>query len=518
MRILLVTPRNAPTLWTADRALEVIRKRCLFPNLSMPTLAGLTPREHDVILCDENVEDIDFEVEADIVGVTGYIVHRERMLAIVDEFRRRGRFVAVGGPYASLCPEELRGKCDALFVGEAEETWPRFLKDFALGLPQAEYHEREKPDLTQAPPPRFDLLKLDRYEAVTLQTGRGCPFRCEFCDIIVVYGRRPRIKTVEQVLNEIRECHRLGARRIFSADDNFISNKNHAKQLLRALGDWGREHGYPIAFGAEASVNASEDDELLELMRQANLTTVFMGVESPRAASLQETKKTQNVRGDLIAQIHKVHSFGIQVQAGMIVGFDHDDADVFDEHVRFLEDAHVPVAIVSMLQALPRTPLHQRVQAEGRLLTEASGHHAMGFSNIDPVGMERVELYRGYRELLTKLYSVESFGVRVRGYLENRAPQVKRRRKYHLDELPSVFRFFAALARAPRDVALFSARLLLETLWHRPEAFREASSFVLVYWSQAEYVKSLLPRLDEIIERLEKEPPASAGLRRSRAG
>src|SRR5262245_22561752 len=221
----------------------------------MPTLAGLTPREHDVVLCDENVEEIDFDIEADIVGVTGYIVHRERMLAIVEEFRRRGRFVAVGGPYASLCPDELRGHCDALFVGEAEETWPRFLRDFALGRPEAEYHEGEKPDLTKAPPPRFDLLKMDRYEAVTLQTGRGCPFRCEFCDIIVVYGRRPRIKTVEQVLAEIEECHRLGVRQIFICDDNFIGNKNATKELLRRMAQWGKERAYPIAFSTEASIN-----------------------------------------------------------------------------------------------------------------------------------------------------------------------------------------------------------------------------------------------------------------------
>jgi radical SAM superfamily enzyme YgiQ (UPF0313 family) len=506
MRILMVTPRNAPTLWTADRALSIIQKRCLFPNLSMPTLAGLTPREHEVILCDENVEDVDFDVEADVVAVTGYIVHRERMLYLIEEFRSRGRFVAVGGPYASLCPEELRGHCDALFVGEAEETWPRFLRDFELGRPEVEYREGEKPDLTQAPPPRFDLLKMDLYEAATIQTGRGCPFRCEFCDIIVVYGRRPRIKTVEQVLGEVRECHRLGARRIFIADDNFIGNKNHAKLLLRALGTWGRENGYPIAFGTEASVNAAEDDELLELMRQANLTTIFMGIESPRAASLQETKKTQNVRGDMIAQIHKVHAFGIQVQAGMIVGFDSDDAAVFDEHVRFLEDARVPVAIVSMLQALPRTPLYQRIQAEGRLLTEASSHHSMGFSNIEPAGMTRLELYRGYRALLVELYSIETFGVRVRGYLWNRGAQVERRRTYTFDEWrKALVPFFTELARAPRDVAWSSARLLLETLWRRPDAFREAASFVLVNWSQAEYVRSLLPQLDAIIELLEKE-------------
>src|SRR5262247_3855377 len=240
MRILLVTPRNSQNFWTFDYTLGLLKKSCLLPNLSMPTVAGLTPREHEVVLCDENVDPIDFDAPADIVGITGYIVHKQRMFEIIDEFRRRGRFVAVGGPYASLCPEDLRGRCDALFVGEAEETWPQFLADFAAGCALPEYETKEKPDMSLAPTPRFDLLKVDRYQTMTIQFGRGCPFRCEFCDIIVVYGRRPRIKGIEQVMAEIRECHRLGARQIFIADDNFIASKSEAKELLRALGAWGR--------------------------------------------------------------------------------------------------------------------------------------------------------------------------------------------------------------------------------------------------------------------------------------
>jgi radical SAM superfamily enzyme YgiQ (UPF0313 family) len=180
MKIYLITPKNPQSFWTYDDILPVLDKRCIFPNLSMPTIAGLTPPEHDVSLCDENVEEIDFDVDADIVGVTGYIVHRERMLEIIDEFRRRGRFVVVGGPFASLCPEDLRGHCDALFVEEAEETWPRFLNDFARGCPLEEYGADEKPDLTRSPTPRFDLLHVDRYHALTIQFARGCPYTCEF--------------------------------------------------------------------------------------------------------------------------------------------------------------------------------------------------------------------------------------------------------------------------------------------------------------------------------------------------
>jgi radical SAM superfamily enzyme YgiQ (UPF0313 family) len=506
MRILLVTPRNTRNFWTFDFTLGLLRKSCLLPNLSMPTVAGLTPREHDVVLCDENVDPIDFDVPADIVGITGYIVHKQRMFEIIDEFRRRGRFVAVGGPYASLCPEDLRGRCDALFVGEAEESWPQFLEDFAAGRARAEYATLEKPDLSLAPPPRFDLLKVDQYQAMTIQFGRGCPFRCEFCDIIVVYGRRPRTKGIEQVMAEVRECHRLGARQIFIADDNFIANKSEAKELLRALAVWGRANGYPIAFGTELSVNVAQDEELLDLMRSANMTTVFLGIESPRKASLEETKKTQNVRGDLVEQVHKIQSYGLQVQAGMIVGFDNDDVDIFDEQLRFLQEARIPLVMLNLLQAFPKTPLYERVRAEGRLISDDSVQHLVGVSNIDPAGMTRLELYRGYRRLLREVYSVENFGARVRAFLMNRGPQVNRGRSVRLEDFQLLGRFLVhAALREPAERRRLIFGTLLEILWKRPQAFKEAGSFLLGHLSMARGVEAMTAQLDEVIEHLEKQ-------------
>src|SRR5262249_47149441 len=213
------------------------------------------------------------------------------------------------------CPEELRGCCDVLFVDEAEETWPQFLRDFEAGAWRAEYRPDDKPDLTTAPLPRFDLLNVDRYHALTVQFTRGCPFSCEFCDIIVVYGRRPRAKRVEQVLAEIDTCHRLGARQIFLVDDNLIGNKKLAKDLLRALARGGAERGYPIHFQAEMSLNVAQDEELLGLLRAAHFSTVFIGIESPRAGSLAETRKTQNLRGDMVAAVARVQAYGMQVQA-----------------------------------------------------------------------------------------------------------------------------------------------------------------------------------------------------------
>jgi len=511
MRILLITPRNPKSFWTFHDSLPLLDKRCLLPNLSMPTVAGMTPREHEILLCDENVEEIDFDLDADIVGITGYIVHRERVREIAREFRARGRYVVIGGPYASLCPDDLRADCDTLFVGEAEETWPKFLEDFAAGRHQKEYEAAEKPDMTLSPKPRFDLMKVDRYQTMTIQFGRGCPFRCEFCDIIVVYGRRPRIKEVDQLLSEIEDCYSLGVRQIFIADDNFIGNKPHAKALLRRLASWGRERGYPISFGTELSVNVAQDDELLELLRQANMTTVFLGIESPRAASLQETKKLQNVRGDLISSVHKIQSYGIQVQAGMIVGFDADDVTIFDDQLAFLTEARIPLVMMGMLQALPRTPLYRRVQAEGRLLPETtSATHSLGLSNIEPINMSRLDLLRGYRRLIRDLYSLENFGNRARAFIRSRGEQVERASTYNWNDIKVIIRFaLDTLFKQPPEKRRFIIDLIRDTLRERPKAFREAASFILSQRSLGAFAEELGQKLDQEIELLEKEEARS---------
>src|SRR5262245_1025011 len=469
----------------------------------MPTLAGRTPREHDVILCDENVEEVDLDFDADIVGITGYCIHKDRMLELIDAFRARGRFVVVGGPYASLCPEELRGRSDVLFVDEAEETWPEFLADFARGSWRAEYRPAEKPDLTLSPTPRFDLLKVDRYHAMTIQFARGCPFNCEFCDIIVVYGRRPRVKSAPQVMAEIEECHRLGATQVFLVDDNFIGNKKLAKELLRAIARWSEAHGHPMFFNTEVSLNVAQDDELLELLRAARFTTIFIGIESPRKASLQETKKTQNMRGDLVENVRKIQSYGIQVQAGMIVGFDNDDASIFEEQLRFIQDARIPVSMTGMLQAMPKTPLHDRMAKEGRLVAETTGDQFV-FSNILPKTMSRLELYRGYRRLIAELYEFRNFRRRSLEFILNRGRQVGASVRPRREEIILLARIRkdTVLAAGPRR-AWFTLSLIGETLWKNPARLTDAVSFALVHKGLYEYMQTLDGHLERVIREIE---------------
>lgn len=511
MKIYLVAPKNPESFWTFDRILPALGKKCVFPNLSLPTVAGITPPEHEVVLCDENVEEVDFDTDADIVGLTGYVVHKQRIFELAAEFRRRGKFVVAGGPFASLCPEELRGQVDVIFIDEAEYTWPQFLADFQRGSWKSEYHQIEKPDMRDSPLPRFDLLKVDRYRTMTIQFARGCPFQCEFCDIIVMYGRRPRTKSVEQVMAEVREIHRLGLRNIFVVDDNFIGNKREAKELLRAIAAWQREHGYPIEMMTEVSLNVAQDDELLQLMREANFTTIFIGIESPRPESLQETHKTQNLRSSLLDAVHRIQRAGIEVMAGMIVGFDHDDPRIFDEQFEFIQRARIPVSMTGMLNAVPKTPLYERLKRAGRLVAESVGDQFV-FTNILPAKMSLRELYRGYQRLLARLYSYRSYRHRVMDFILNRGSLVERKLVTSAEDLRIFLRvlWHCVLCASPRR-AWMTLALLGETIVRRPAALRDAVTFALLHKHLYEYMRDTCRRLEQLARELPELPgPAEA--------
>jgi radical SAM superfamily enzyme YgiQ (UPF0313 family) len=502
VKIYLIAPRNPESFWTFDRILPSLGKRCVFPNLSLPTVAALTPPPHEVVLCDENVEAVDWKTDADVVGVTGYVVHKQRIFEIVDEFRRRGKFVVAGGPFATLCPEELRGRVDALFVGEAEYTWPRFLADHAGARAQAEYRQDTPPSMLDSPVPRFDLLKADRYRTLTIQFARGCPYSCEFCDIIVMYGRRPRTKSVEQVLAEVAAIHALGRANIFVVDDNFIGNKKEAKALLTALVDWQRRRGYPVEFMTEVSLNVAQDDELLSLMKQANFATIFVGIESPRAASLAESNKAQNLREDILTAVHRIQAAGIQVMAGMIVGFDSDDASIFEEQFRFIQDARIPISMTGMLNAMPKTPLHDRLRAAGRLIAESVGDQFV-FTNIVPHGMSRVELYEGYRRLLRRLYAYGNYRRRSMALLLNKGALLQSRLLPGSEDLGVLLRMvWSCVLRASPRRAWFTLSMIAETALRRPTALRDAVTLALMHKHLYEYMRDTSRRLDALIREL----------------
>jgi radical SAM superfamily enzyme YgiQ (UPF0313 family) len=349
-----------------------------------------------------------------------------------------------------------------------------------------------------SPLPRFDLLKIDQYRSMTIQFTRGCPFTCEFCDIIVMYGRRPRAKTVDQVMAEVRELHRLGARNIFVVDDNFIGNRKEAKQLLAAIVDWQKSHRYPVEFMTEVSLNVSQDDELLSLLRQAHFTTIFIGIESPRPASLKETTKNQNLRGDLLESVHKIQAAGLEVMAGMIVGFDNDDPQIFDEQFRFIQEARIPVSMTGMLNALPKTPLYKRLKEAGRLVAESVGDQFV-FTNIVPKAMSTSQLNEGYKRLLQRLYSHRNYRRRVMQLILNKGSQLESRIVASRQDLAIFARvLWTCVVGASPKRAWLTLSLVGETLLRRPRALRDAITLALIHKHLYEYMRETCRRLDEI--------------------
>ena len=412
--IVIINPRFEISFWGLEACLRFLGKRANLPVGALPLLAALTPPEHRVTLIDENVEDIDFArcERADIVGITGMSVQRHRMRELVTELKRRGCFVAIGGPWISVNEGWFGDGADAVFVGEAEETWPRFLRDWQAGKAARRYEQAEKTDMTRVPVPRFDLLKMNRYAFGSVQFSRGCPFQCEFCDIIVVYGRRPRIKSPEQIVAELEALRAARVPLVFVVDDNLIGNRKEMKKILRRVAAWQTTNGFPLTFVTEASIDLADDAELMRLMVEANFNALFVGIESTNEQSLRETRKTQNMRptGTLAEKVRRIQDAGLEVWAGMIVGFDNDTADVFESQRRFIETSRISVVMVGMLSAIPRTPLHARLAKEGRLDPSDSPAHG---TNVLPLQMSRETLSRGYARLMADLYEPRSFFDRV---------------------------------------------------------------------------------------------------------
>jgi radical SAM superfamily enzyme YgiQ (UPF0313 family) len=412
--IVLINPRFEISFWGLEHALPLIGKRANMPVAALPLIAALTPGCHHVTIIDENVESIDFDrcAKADIVGVTGMIVQRQRMREILTELRRRGCYAVVGGPWVSVSENYFDNLADVIFIGEAEETWPKFLEDWEKGRAIHRYEQEEKTDLTKVPAPRLDLLKIDNYAFGSVQFTRGCPFTCDFCDIIVIFGRRPRLKTHGQIIAELEALRARKLRFVFIVDDNIIGNKKAIKDILHHVIAWQKEKGYPLMFVTEASIDLADDAELMDLMVEANITAVFVGIESVNEESLKEAKKLQNLRrgGTLIEKVRRIQDHGMEVWAGMILGFDHDDETVFAAQASFLAEARVSMAMIGMLSAIPRTPLYDRLKSQGRL--DETDNPAFG-TNVLPVNMSREALSSGFVRLMAELYEPQAYFART---------------------------------------------------------------------------------------------------------
>lgn len=419
MKVLLVYPWFPDTYWSFRHALWFYGKRSFFPPLGLLTISALLPDQWERRLVDMNVSPLSpADIEwADTVFVSAMHVQRDSLHQVIKLAKEHGKQVVVGGPYASICADQLT-EADHIFVGEAETTFPEFLHDLERGAAKHIYEAAERPALSAAPVPDFRLINQAQYAAMPVQYSRGCPFNCEFCDIIEIYGRVPRTKSIEQMLSELDALWRTGWREtVFIVDDNFIGNKKNVKQLMPALAAWSEQHDYPFSFVTEASINLADDDELLQVMRRAGFRRVFIGIETPVEESLKLAQKSQNTRRNLLDSIKKIQSYGIEVMAGFIVGFDNDPENIFERQINFIRESAIPLSLVSLLAAIPSTQLWRRLEREGRLLGfDHSGNFTDCSLNFVPK-MDTARLIEGYKSILRTIYNPREYYQRSLAFL-----------------------------------------------------------------------------------------------------
>lgn len=411
VKALMVWPTFPNSFWSLRASMPIFGRGALAPPLGLVTIAALCPAEWSLRLIDQSVEELrDSDILwADLVMVSGMDTQREGIHDVLARARRLGKRTIVGGPYASAQPEALRDRADHVVVGEPDEVFGRIAHDLETGSAKHLYRIDQKPDISKTPIPRFDLLKADAYLMMSIQFSRGCPFQCEFCDIITIYGRKPRTKSPEQVMAELDALLRLGrGKPVFLVDDNFIGNRKRAVELVTALSDWQLVHGYAFNFLTEASVDLAQCPELMDGMAAANFTHVFIGIESPSKESLAETKKHQNLREDLRSSVARIQSQGLWVMGGFIIGFDSDPEDIFDQQVEFITDAAIPMAMIGMLVAGPTTALYERMVREGRLRTDVAPSDNFALPNFR-TNMPPLAVARGYRKMLSTLFAPDAY-------------------------------------------------------------------------------------------------------------
>jgi len=413
------------------------------PPLGLLTIAALCPKSWTIRFIDERVEELRDEHirDADLVMVSAMQVQKEAVGRILRRARALGKRTMIGGPYASSEPSSLLPLADHVVIGEPDEVFGSIAAELEGGTAQRVYEITDKPDVKTSPAPRFDLLEMDRYALMAVQFSRGCPYQCEFCDIITIYGRTPRTKQPEQVLAELEILFQMGWRKpVFIVDDNFIGNHKRALELVEKLQEWSAARNRPFLFVTEASIDLAQRPALVEAMVKANFFGVFVGIESPSKESLKETKKFQNLRADPVESILFLQEKGLWIGGGFIIGFDSDTEEIFEQQREFIERTGITWAMLGFLQAPPTTPLYRRMQAEGRLLDETivSNFHPPNFQTLIP----RPVLLRGFLGILRALYEPPAYYDRCRRAMEYWKPAGQ---KAPAIPLPAVLRMMLGL-------------------------------------------------------------------------
>lgn len=419
MKILLLYPEYPETFWSFTHALGLMGKKAAMPPLGLLTIASMIEDGNELKLIDMNVKQLVDEdiLWADYVFISAMITQKQSTEETIQKCKNLGKTVVAGGPLFNNLYNDF-SEVDHFILNEGEVTIPLFLEDLKNGNLKRIYTSDIRPDISTVPIPKWDLVNLNDYARMAIQFSRGCPFDCEFCDIVNLNGREPRVKTAEQFIKELNAIYERGWRSsIFIVDDNFIGNKAQVKILLKELIKWRKEKHYKWSFMTQISLNAASDDELLLLMQQAGFSTVFIGIETPSKTSLEECGKFHNKNRDMVQDIKKIYNYGMEVYGGFIIGFDHDDETIFDIQFEFIQETGIVVAMMGLLTALPGTKLYKRLKSENRLLQESGGNNIDLNINFIPK-MNKETLISEYQKLLIRLYSVENYYKRIFNFLK----------------------------------------------------------------------------------------------------
>ena len=478
MKILLVYPQYPVTFWSFKHILKFASKKSAYPPLGLLTVAAMLPRDWEKKVVDMNCSRLtDADIRwADYVFVSAMVIQKESVEEIVRRCKVIGVKTVAGGPLFTMTPEEFP-TVDYLVLGEAEAILPEFLDDLSRGKLRRIYQAEDYPEVCQTPLPDWSLINMKHYSSMSIQYSRGCPFNCEFCDIVLLNGHRPRTKSREQMIAELDALHRRGWHGgVFIVDDNFIGNKKKLKEeILPAIIEWKRAKHVAFPLNTEVSINLADDDELIGLMVKAGFNAVFIGIETPNEDSLQECSKNQNRHRDLHGAVRKLHQAGLEVQGGFIVGFDSDPVSIFKTQINFIQKSGIVTAMVGLLNAPNGTPLYKRMKNENRILGNFEGSNTE--INFVPK-MKYQTLINGYKGILKTIYSSKQYYERIHTFLKDFKPPRVKVTDIKLGYFKLLWTFFWTLGIRDKGKIHFW-KMVLSTVFKRPRSFPIAMKLAL---------------------------------------